>query len=131
MSAVAGEGKPVSPYLVERITVGSTQTYQAEVNTGEKILSDKTVQVLQEYLRNNVASRYGDGNFPGLSVCAKTGTAQVGGGQKPNAMLAGFCTDEQYPLAFIVCVENAGYGSTVCIPVAAKVLAACKEVLDN
>lgn len=131
MSAVAGSGQRVNPYLVERITVGSTQTYQAEVTTGEKILSDKTVQVLQEYLRNNVASRYGDGNFPGLSVCAKTGTAQVGGGQKPNAMLAGFCADEQYPLAFIVCVENAGYGSTVCIPVAAKVLAACKEVLDN
>lgn len=131
MSAVAGNGQKVNPYLVERITVGSTQTYQASVSTGEKILSDKTVQVLQEYLRNNVAARYGDGNFPGLTVCAKTGTAQVGGEQKPNAMLAGFCLDEAYPLAFIVCVENAGYGSTVCIPVASKVLAACKEVLDS
>ncbi len=131
MSAVAGNGQTVNPYLVEKITVGSEDTYQAEVHTGEKILSDATVQVLQEYLRNNVSSRYGDGNFPGLTVCAKTGTAQVGGEQKPNAMLAGFCADEEYPLAFIVCVEDAGYGSTVCIPIASKVLASCKEVLDN
>lgn len=131
MSAVAGNGQKVNPYLVEKITVGSTQTYQAEVKTGQKILSDATVQTLQEYLRNNVQSGYGDGNFPGLTVCAKTGTAQVGGKQKPNAMLAGFCADEEYPLAFIVCVEDAGYGSTICIPIASKVLAACKEVLDN
>lgn len=131
MSAVAGNGQRVNPYLVEKISVGSEQTYQAEVKTGQKILSDTTLQVLQEYLRNNVQTRYGDGNFPGLTVCAKTGTAQVGGEQKPNAMLAGFCADEKYPLAFIVCVEDAGYGSTVCIPIASKVLAMCKDVLDN
>ena len=131
MSAVAGGGQSTKPYLVERITVGSAETYQAEVHTGEKILSDATVQVLQEYLRNNVATHYGDGNFPGLTVCAKTGTAEVGGAQKPNAMLSGFCADEKYPLAFIVCVEDAGYGSAVCIPIASKVLAACKEAQDN
>ena len=131
MSAVAGNGQSVMPYLVERITVGNAETYQAQVQTGKKILSDETLEILQEYLRNNVSGRYGDGNFPGLTVCAKTGTAQVGGEQKPNAMLAGFCADEEYPLAFIVCVEDAGYGSTVCIPIASKVLASCKEVLDN
>ena len=131
MGAVAGGGQGAKPYLVERITVGDNETYQAEIQTGDKILSETTVQILQEYLRNNVSSLYGDGNFPGLTVCAKTGTAQVGGEQKPNAMLTGFCTDAEYPLAFIVCVENAGYGSTVCIPIASKVLSACKEVLDN
>lgn len=131
MSAVAGDGQKVNPYLVEKINVGNTQTYQAEIKTGQKILSDATRQTLQEYLRNNVQSGYGDGNFPGLTVCAKTGTAQVGGEQKPNAMLAGFCADEEYPLAFIVCVENAGYGSTVCIPIASKILASCKAVLDQ
>ena len=86
---------------------------------------------LQEYLRSNVEQRYGDEYFPGLQVCAKTGTAEVGGGQKPHAMLAGYVMDEAYPLAFMVCVENAGYGGTVCLPVASRVLAACKLVLDS
>ena len=46
-------------------------------------------------------------------------------------MLAGFVSDEKFPLAFGVCVEDAGYGKTVCIPIASKVLAACKTVLDE
>ena len=39
-------------------------------------------------------------------------------------------TDEEYPLAFIVVVENGGYGSSTCVPILSKVLAACKEELD-
>ena len=65
------------------------------------------------------------------NVCAKSGTSQLGGGQKSNAMFAGFVEDEQYPLAFIVVVENGGYGSATCVPVLSKVLAACKSVLDG
>ena len=64
-------------------------------------------------------------------MVAKTGTGEVGGERKPNAMLAGFITDEQYPLAFVVCIEDAGYGKTVCIPIASKVLNACREVMDE
>jgi len=39
--------------------------------------------------------------------------------------------DEEYPLAFIVVVENGGYGSGTCVPILSKVLAACKEVLAS
>ena len=131
IGALANDGVPVNPYLVEEITVGSTRTYRAKTETGNKILSDATLEVLQQYLRGNVQYSYGDDRFGGLSVCAKTGTAEVGGGKKPNAMLVGFVTDEEYPLAFIVCAENAGYGSSVCLPIASKVLAACKAVMDE
>lgn len=131
MGAIANDGVPVNPYLVENITVGNTQTYQAKTQTGKKILSDETLQVLQTYLRSNVQYSYGDDRFSGLNVCAKTGTAEVGGDKKPNAMLVGFVQDEQYPLAFIVCAENAGYGSSVCVPIASKVLSACKAAMDE
>ena len=46
-------------------------------------------------------------------------------------MFAGFVTDEKYPLAFIVVVENGGYGSSTCVPILSKVLKACKSVLDG
>ena len=82
-------------------------------------------------MRNNVKSVYGDGNFPGLSVCAKSGTSQLGGEQDPNAMFAGFVQNEEYPLAFIVVVENGGYGSHTCVPILSKVLSACKAVMDG
>lgn len=130
LGAVANGGKGVDPYVVEEITVGGTTTYSAATVKNDRIMSAETAGILAQYLRLNVTEKYGADHFPGLTVCAKTGTAEVGGDKKPNAMLAGFVTDEEYPLAFIVCVEDAGYGKTVCVPIASEVLAACKTMLD-
>ena len=131
MGAVANGGKPVMPYLIEEVRAGEQVTYKAQTVYGDRILSKDTADTVKEYMRNNVTQKYGDWNFPGLSVCAKTGTAEVGGAQKPNAMFTGFVDDDRYPLAFIVCVEDGGYGSTVCIPIASKVLEVCKTVIDE
>ena len=94
-------------------------------------MKESTAQKLQEYLRNDVRIIYGDGNFPGLSVCAKSGTSQLGGGKRSNAMFTGFVMDEEYPLAFIVVVENGGYGASACVPVISQVLRTCKAVLGG
>ncbi len=130
MGAVANDGRVTLPYLVEEISVGGSRTYDARTNYGERIMSPDTAAILQEYLQNNVYSKYGANNFPGLTVGAKTGTGEVGGEKKPNAMLAGYVANEEMPLAFVVCVEDAGYGKTVCIPIASKVLEAAKQALQ-
>jgi len=131
MGAIANDGEMTQPYLVEKITVGDQVTYLPAENNTDKILSDETVALLQTYLRSNVVDGYGAQRFGALTVCAKTGTAQVDGQEKANAMLVGYVMDEEYPLAFIVCAENAGYGGDVCIPIAAKVLDACKAYMDS
>lgn len=130
IGAIANEGVGVMPYIVENITVGESSTYQAQTQTGDRIMSANTAKTLAEYMESNVSNYYGTWNFPDMTVCAKTGTAEVGGDKKPNAMLVGFVQDEKYPLAFIVCVEDAGYGGTVCIPIISKVLSECKNALD-
>ena len=131
VGAVANEGKGVLPYVVEKITVGDSTTYSAKTQNCDRIMSATTAKKVIEYMAFNVVDKYGSDNFGGLIACAKTGTAEVGGDKKPNAMLAGFTTDEEYPLAFIVCVEDAGYGKTVCVPIISQVLTACKEALDG
>ena len=131
VGALANGGKGAMPYLVEEVSVGDSVTYAAKTKEGNRIMSATAAKILREYMQFNVQDKYGNENFPGLTVCAKTGTAEVGGDKKPNAMLAGFVADEEYPLAFIVCVEDAGYGKTVCIPIASKVLAACKAEMDG
>ena len=93
-------------------------------------MSSATAEILQEMLRSTVQNYYGDDSFPGLNVCAKSGTAEVGGDLKPNAMFTGFVADEEYPLAFMVVVENGGYGSHTCVPILSKVLGVCKAVMD-
>lgn len=130
MGAIARGGVGVTPYVVESITVGNSVTYRAKTHEEKRIMSQETAEILREYLRNNVLNRYGPGNFGILKACAKTGTGEVGGDKKPNAMLTGFTLEEEYPLAFIVCVEDGGYGATVGIPIAAKVLDACKAAID-
>ena len=130
VGAIAAGGKGSQPYLVERITSDGITTYSANTRSGQRIMSKATAQALSEMMAFNVTDKYGSSNFPGMTVCAKTGTAEVGGDKKPNAMIAGFVADEQYPLAFVIAVEDGGYGREICVPVLSKVLAACKIVLD-
>ena len=130
MAAIASEGSGVQPYVVQSVSFGSGTTYQARTVGENPIMSYQTAQTLKELMRNNVVTKYGDKNFPGLEVCAKSGTAEIGNG-KSNALFTGFVDSERYPLAFIVVVEEGGTGSTACVPVISKVLSACVEILDG
>jgi len=130
MGAIAGDGTGALPRIMERVDCGDDTTYQAKTEKTDRLMSKQTAKTLQEYMRNNVISVYGSGNFPGMTVCAKSGTSELGGEEISNAMFSGFVMDEQYPLAFMVVVENGGYGSGTCVPILSKVLTACKEVLD-
>lgn len=129
VSAIANGGMVQPMYLVDSITLDGESTYEADYEATERIMSSETAQTVQEFMRNNVENYYGDELFAGFTACAKSGTAQVGGGKKANAMFTGFLTDEEYPLAFIVAIEEGGYGRHTCIPVLEKVLQACRETL--
>lgn len=107
VGAIACGGTAAEPYLLEG--TGSDQV---------ELLSSDTAAQLKEMMRNNVVSNYGDGNYPGLELHAKSGTAEGAKGTVPDAWFCGFSGD----YAFIVCVENGGYGSSVAGPVANKVL---------
>ena len=130
MGTIAGRGVAAEPYLMAKVTNGGDATYEAKNQRTDRLMSKEVADTVAEYMRNNVKTVYGDGNFGGLPVCAKSGTSQLGGDQKSNAMFAGFVDSEQYPLAFIVVVENGGYGSHTCVPVISKVLSVCKTVMD-
>jgi peptidoglycan glycosyltransferase len=129
VGAIASGGSGAKPYIVEKIDGGEWGSYTAQVEKSNTILSPETAKKLQAMMRYNVKNYYGDANFPGLTVCAKSGTAEVG--SKNNSLFVGFVEDEEYPLAFIAVVEDGSYGRVTCIPILSKVLAACKEVLDG
>lgn len=131
MGVIAGGGEASEPHIVSQVSSGSSVSYRASAVSTGRLMSEEVAQTLQELMRNNVQTIYGDGNFGGLSVCAKSGTAEVGGGKEPNATFAGFVADEEYPLAFIVVVENGGYGSDTCVPIISKVLKACTDMMDR
>ena len=131
MGAIANGGSAVEPYLVGRVQNGGETTYEAQFHKTGRLMSQEVAEAVKAYMRKNTEWVYGDYNFPGLKVCAKSGTSQLGGGQKSNAMFAGFVDSEEYPLAFMVVVENGGYGSHTCVPILSKVLGVCKAVMDQ
>lgn len=111
MGAIAGGGEAASPHILMEEPSGTVD-----------LLHGGIAMQLDEMMRNNVIVTYGDGNYPGLELRAKSGTAETGNGNAPNAWFCGYSGD----YAFIVCVENGGYGSAVAGPVANSVLQALR-----
>ena len=126
MGGVANNGAAVMPRLVKSETLSGSKI-PAALGGGsdtQKIWSAATCNTLKEMMRNNVNTSYSDLDFAGLPVCAKSGTAEVGGGASPHAWFTGFVDDAQHPWAFIVLVENGGAGASAAGSVAAQLLQA-------
>lgn len=98
MGAIANGGTVKEPYLIGRSS-----------GTEYNLVDRSTATALHEMMRNNVTNYYGSSLFGGYNVCAKTGTAEVGG-QDPNCWIVGFCEDESMPYAFAVCVQEGSSG---------------------
>ena len=99
VSAIANDGVLLGPQLVRDGSTGSA----------ERLLKTETAKDLQRLMHYNVVNGYGEYRFPGLALCAKTGTAERGDGSS-NAWFVGFLADEEHPYAFVVMIERGGSG---------------------
>ena len=97
MGAIANGGEQRLPSLIAGM----------EGKKGEQLISPVTAGLLKEMMANNVTQSYGSSNFPGLKICAKSGTAEVGSGANPHAWFAGFLDDPNNPYAFVVISSTA------------------------
>jgi len=114
MGAIANDGVAVELQLRSRQGLGAILA-----DSTERLMDTSTARRLEEIIR--IQNR---ANFPDLELHAKTGTAQVGGDRLPHAWFVGYITNTDFPLAFVVVVENAGGGAAVAAPIANRVLQA-------
>ena len=123
MGAIAGGGKAAEPYLILKTQngLGIPSLPRLTSRTGTLIRRD-TAERLAELMAGNVEKTYGQSRFSNMDLCAKSGTAEVGEGQRPHAWFAGFLRNEDAPYAFVALVENGGGGGSVAGNVAARVL---------
>lgn len=123
MGAIANGGKAANPRILNSVKYqnGFNAGFQVKTKTDELINKD-TAGELESMMRNNVVSNYKQSNFPGLNICAKSGTAQLSTGKKPHSWFVGFIRNKDYPYAFVVLVENGGWGSEVAGKVANTVM---------
>lgn len=110
MGAIANDGKAVRPYYLDQVTTfyGLPQQFRTPVFLRRtNLLEEEMATELKQLMRNNAKISYGDKNFKGMNLCAKTGTAQVDG-KAAHSWFVGFLDTEESPLAFVVLLEHAG-----------------------
>ena len=89
-----------------------------------RFMETSTATRLTAMMNSNVVSHYGgEETFPGLRLCAKTGTAERGDGSS-NGWFVGFLDDDAHPYAFVVMVEEGGFGISSAAPIANAILQA-------
>lgn len=116
VAAIANGGSVHEPTLLPNKSAGTTE-----------LLKASTAKKIAEMMSYDVTYSYGTGTFPGLKMCAKSGTAELGDGTN-NAWFTGFLDDAEHPYAFAVVIENSGGGLKNAGAVANSVLqAAVKE----
>lgn len=132
MGVVANGGRAAKPYIVSQIVCGEKILHSAATEMTSQVLQRVTATRLTDMMEYNTETVYSSyANFPkGVTVCAKSGTAEIGVGSGNTATFAGFIKDSAYPYAFIVVVEEGGAGSAACAPIAATVLQACINAAD-
>lgn len=126
VGAIANDGKAVSYNVVDSLANKAGKALDLNFTKREtQLLSSATAEKMQKMLRYNVEEQYGDYNYKGLNLCAKSGTAQIDEVDSHNtAWFVGFMQDEQNPYAFVVVVEYGNSGSQTAGPIANKVLQA-------
>ncbi len=118
VSAVANGGSLVEPSL---LGVSTERT---------PILDASVASKMKSMMNYNVVYKYGgQSTFPGLDICAKTGTAEVSNKddtevKQPHGWFVGFLNNAAHPYAFVVLVENGGSGLGAAGSVANTVLQA-------
>ena len=112
VGAIANDGLAVDLYYLKKSGVSSILP-----SGSDRLLEKDIAGLLSEMIELENRD-----NFPGLEIHAKSGTAQVGGGNDPHAWYVGFITNKNHPYAFVVIVENGGAGTAIAAPIANRVL---------
>ena len=120
-ASVANGGTAVNPSYIKSGTGDILKDIGIKHNKTYNFLSSDTARQVGE-----IMPEYSIG---GLTVRAKTGTAEVNEDKNPNSWFVGFSADSDCPLAFACVVEDSGMGSSYARPVIEAVLSTAAERL--
>jgi len=132
-AAIGGDGRMWSPYMVDRVVArDGTVLRRVSPKVWRTAVSPSTASVVRDGMISVVERGTATAlQTPGLTIGAKTGTAEVGRGEATNAWVIGFAGPVGQPaaVAFAVLVEaDAGIGEqtggAVAAPIARAVVQA-------
>ena len=122
-SAVANDGVMMEPRLLLSVqSPTGTQRMTFEPIVYRTAMSGDVAATVRSYMHSVVSNGTGrSAQVSGLTICGKTGTAEMDTQEKDNAWFVGFIDNDSLPFAVCVAVEEAGTGGSVAAPVAQKI----------
>lgn len=122
ISAIANEGKLMTPYLVEKVTSQSGRVVEMTMpKTGEELFSEADAALLKDYMTEVVLTGTAKDLKSDLYTAAgKTGAAENDYGPT-HAWFIGFAPVENPTIAVAIIVENAGSSRQNSVPIAKKI----------
>lgn len=142
-AAVANGGKVLTPRLVDRIEPSTrysdepVQHFPSGQVRDELGVSARSLHIVREAMLADVEDPEGTGRaagLPGLSVCGKTGTAQVTNSKNQVidqiTWFISFAPYEKPRYVVVVMVESGASGGATCAPVARKIYRALLDRED-
>lgn len=125
ITAIANGGKIYQPYLVSEIKNENNEIIKENkpkvlLNIDKPDILNLIKKGMVDAVRQSYGTAYPLSDLP-ISVAAKTGTAQIAGNTKINALFAGFAPAEKPEIAVLVLIENAQEGYLNAVPVAKEI----------
>lgn len=125
-ATIANGGKMPEPYLVEEIIDPQGHPLQRRsARVLREVMSPETAAAMNRLMVASVREGYArTASIPGVEVGGKTGSAEVGSGQKTHSWFIGYAPAEAPVVAVAVIMENKGPGSDFAAPAGRKVMEA-------
>lgn len=131
-SAIANDGELMRPYLVDSVeSADGNEIRKIEPESAGSLMSGSEAALLQDMMEAVVEEGTGY-NLSGryYTAAGKTGTAEVAG-RGNNAWFIGYAPAEDPKIAVCVLVEDAGVASSDAVPVAAAMMDAYMDSLEE
>lgn len=125
-AAVANEGKMPQPYLVAEVRDQRGNVLEKRSpRVLREVISPESARSVNRLMVASVQQGYAKtAAIPGVPVGGKTGSAEVGPGQKTHSWFIGYAPADDPVVAVAVVLENKGPGSDFAAPAGRKVMEA-------
>jgi peptidoglycan glycosyltransferase len=129
VAAVANDGVAMHPKLVDRLVSENGEVRVLDPWARGRAMSSGTARIVRLAMTRAVEGPFaagyaGGADVDGMTVAGKSGSAELGSGQRPHSWFVGFAPVDEPAVAIAVVVENGGFGSERAVPLGGRLLAA-------
>jgi len=126
-AAVANGGTIMRPRFVDALESADGARRELGAQTLRRIGSASTISVMGEAMVRAVEGRWGrqfagEAKVEGVTTAGKTGSAELGPGQRPHSWFVGFAPAEDPAIVVAVIVEHGGRGAVRAAPLAGDLM---------